>query len=59
VSGLPGRLARSLSGGRRSVLADAWEKPILRFVDTLTGVAVSIAAARIGLRLLRPRIAAH
>jgi uncharacterized membrane protein YccC len=35
---------------------DAWEQPILRFVDTLIGVAVGIAAAWIGLRLIRPRI---
>lgn len=35
---------------------DAWEQPILRFADTLIGVAVGIVAAWIGLRLLRPRI---
>jgi uncharacterized membrane protein YccC len=35
---------------------DAWEQPILRFVDTLIGVAIGVAAAWIGLRLLRPRI---
>jgi uncharacterized membrane protein YccC len=35
---------------------DAWEEPILRFADTLIGVAVGIAAAWIGLRLIRPRI---
>jgi uncharacterized membrane protein YccC len=38
---------------------DAWEQPILRFVDTLVGVAVGIAAAWIGLRLLRPRVEAR
>ena len=38
---------------------DAWEQPILRFVDTLIGVAVGVAAAWIGLRLLRPRIGAR
>ncbi len=35
---------------------DAWEQPILRFADTLIGVAVGVAAAWISLRLLRPRI---
>jgi uncharacterized membrane protein YccC len=35
---------------------DAWEQPILRFADTLIGVAVGIAAVWIGLRLIRPRI---
>jgi uncharacterized membrane protein YccC len=35
---------------------DAWEQPILRFADTLIGVAVGVAAAWIGLRLIRPRI---
>jgi uncharacterized membrane protein YccC len=34
---------------------DAWEQPILRFVDTLVGVAVGVAAAWIGMRLVRPR----
>jgi uncharacterized membrane protein YccC len=38
---------------------DPWEQPILRFVDTLIGVAVGVAAAWIGLRLLRPRIEAR
>jgi uncharacterized membrane protein YccC len=35
---------------------DAWEEPILRFADTFIGVAVGIAAAWIGLRLISPRI---
>ena len=35
---------------------DAWEQPILRLADTLVGVAVGVAAAWIGLRLIRPRI---
>jgi uncharacterized membrane protein YccC len=35
---------------------DAWEQPILRFADTLIGVAVGVGAAWIGLRLLRPRV---
>jgi uncharacterized membrane protein YccC len=35
----------------------AWEQPILRFVDTVVGVAVGVAAAWIGLRVIRPRIA--
>jgi uncharacterized membrane protein YccC len=34
---------------------DAWEQPILRFADTLIGVAVGVLAAWIGLRLLPPR----
>jgi uncharacterized membrane protein YccC len=38
---------------------DAWEQPILRFVDTLIGVAIGVAAAWIGVRLLRPRIEAR
>ena len=38
---------------------DAWEQPILRFVDTLIGVAAGVLAAWIGLRLLRPRIEAR
>ena len=35
----------------------AWREPILRFGDTVIGVAVGIAVAWIGLRLIRPRIA--
>jgi uncharacterized membrane protein YccC len=35
----------------------AWREPILRFADTVIGVAVGIAVAWIGLRLIRPRIA--
>jgi uncharacterized membrane protein YccC len=35
---------------------DAWEQPILRFVDTLIGVAVGVAAAWVGLRMIRPRV---
>jgi uncharacterized membrane protein YccC len=38
---------------------DAWEQPILRFVDTLIGVAIGVAAAWVGMRLLRPRIGAR
>jgi uncharacterized membrane protein YccC len=38
---------------------DAWEQPILRFVDTLIGVAIGVAAAWIGMRLLRSRIGAR
>ena len=34
----------------------AWQQPILRLADTVIGVAVGIAAAWIGLRLLRPRL---
>jgi uncharacterized membrane protein YccC len=32
----------------------AWQQPILRLADTVIGVAVGLAAAWIGLRLLRP-----
>jgi uncharacterized membrane protein YccC len=34
----------------------AWQQPILRFADTVIGVAVGIAAAWIGLRVIRRRI---
>jgi uncharacterized membrane protein YccC len=34
----------------------AWQQPILRFADTIVGVAVGIAAAWISLRVIRPRI---
>jgi uncharacterized membrane protein YccC len=33
---------------------DAWQQPILRFADTIVGVAVGVAAAWAGLRLIRP-----
>jgi hypothetical protein len=33
-----------------------WQQPILRFADTFIRVAVGVAAAWIGLRLIRPRI---
>jgi uncharacterized membrane protein YccC len=33
---------------------DAWQQPILRFADTVVGVAVGIAAAWIGRRVIRP-----
>jgi len=36
---------------------DAWEQPILRFVDTLIGVVIGVAAAWLTLRVLHPRIA--
>ncbi len=32
----------------------AWQQPILRLADTVIGIAVGIAAAWVGLRLLRP-----
>ena len=35
---------------------DAWEQPILRFFDTLIGVAIGVAAAWLTLRVLHPRI---
>jgi uncharacterized membrane protein YccC len=34
--------------------AHAWEDPILRFVDTVVGVAVGVAAAWLGLRVIHP-----
>jgi hypothetical protein len=33
---------------------DAWQQPILRFADTVIGVAVGVAAAWAGLRVTRP-----
>jgi uncharacterized membrane protein YccC len=35
---------------------DAWQQPVLRFADTVVGVAVGVAAAWVGLRVIRPRI---
>lgn len=35
---------------------DAWQQPILRFADTVIGVAVGIATAWICLRVIRPRV---
>lgn len=35
---------------------DAWQQPILRFADTVVGVAVGIGAAWISLRVLHPLI---
>jgi uncharacterized membrane protein YccC len=35
---------------------DAWQQPILRFVDTVIGVAIGIVAAWVGIRVIRPRI---
>ena len=32
----------------------AWQQPILRFADTVIGVAVGVAAAWAGLRVTRP-----
>jgi len=37
----------------------AWQQPILRFADTVIGVAVGIAAVWISLRVIRPRITPH
>jgi uncharacterized membrane protein YccC len=37
---------------------DAWEQPILRFFDTLIGVAIGVGAAWVGLRVIRPRLEA-
>jgi uncharacterized membrane protein YccC len=35
---------------------DAWQEPILRFIDTVVGVAVGVAAAWVALRVIRPRL---
>jgi uncharacterized membrane protein YccC len=35
---------------------DAWQQPILRFADTVVGVAVGIASAWLDQRVIRPRI---
>ena len=35
---------------------DAWQQPILRLADTAIGVAIGIAAAWIGLRVLRRQL---
>ena len=35
---------------------NAWKQPILRFADTVIGVAVGLGAAWIGLRVIRPRM---
>jgi uncharacterized membrane protein YccC len=34
----------------------AWQQPILRFVDTVVGVIVGVAAAWLALRVIRPRL---
>jgi uncharacterized membrane protein YccC len=34
----------------------AWQQPILRLADTIVGVAVGVAAAWVGLRVIQPRI---
>jgi uncharacterized membrane protein YccC len=35
---------------------NAWQEPILRFIDTVVGVVVGVAAAWLALRVLRPRL---
>jgi uncharacterized membrane protein YccC len=35
---------------------DAWEQPILRFVDTVVGVAIGVASAWFDLNVIRPRL---
>jgi uncharacterized membrane protein YccC len=35
---------------------DAWLQPILRFADTVVGVAVGVAVAWLDLRVIRPRL---
>ena len=39
--------------------AHAWEQPILRFIDTVVGVVVGVAAAWFGLRVIHPRMRAR
>jgi uncharacterized membrane protein YccC len=34
---------------------DAWHQPILRFADTVVGVAIGVAAAWVGLHVIRPQ----
>jgi fusaric acid resistance family protein len=34
----------------------AWQQPILRFIDTVAGVIVGVAAAWLALRIIRPRL---
>lgn len=34
----------------------AWQQPILRFIDTVVGVIVGVAAAWLALRVIRPRL---
>jgi len=34
----------------------AWQQPILRFADTVVGVAVGLGAAWLGIRAIRPRL---
>jgi uncharacterized membrane protein YccC len=36
---------------------DAWEQPVLRFLDTLIGVVIGVATAWVTLRVLHPRVA--
>ena len=38
---------------------DAWQQPILRLADTLVGVAIGVAAARLGLRASRTARRTH
>jgi uncharacterized membrane protein YccC len=35
---------------------DAWRQPILRFADTVVGVAVGVTTAWLSMRLIRPRL---
>jgi uncharacterized membrane protein YccC len=35
---------------------DAWQQPILRFADTVIGVAIGIVAAWLSIRVIHPRI---
>jgi uncharacterized membrane protein YccC len=38
---------------------NAWQQPLLRFADTVIGVAVGVAAAWLDLQVIRPRIPAR
>jgi uncharacterized membrane protein YccC len=35
---------------------DAWQQPIFRFLDTIVGMAIGLAATWIALRLIHPRL---
>ncbi|HTS95479.1 MAG TPA: FUSC family protein [Streptosporangiaceae bacterium] len=37
----------------------AWEQPVLRFIDTVVGVIIGVAAAWLALRVIRPRLPQH
>ncbi len=62
---LAGRPGDAVSAGISSAVVmiasrlsphDAWQEPILRFIDTVIGVVVGIAAAWVAMRVIRPRL---